>query len=388
MAQTNVSSCVLSIVASFSSGLDVFKQFREKRRRKQRSKSNDKLDAGELRLARSLRQGQEDIGREYLQNVQIAGDYFAVGDVIAQTSLAEVLLKLNTGLVNIISTFLGREKGGVKLNYESLTDLSDSSRLDTCRTLRQLFRRMTQLRTAQVANSSLALQPREPSDPNDEPKRRRKHRKIQGPILARVVIADSSKPSQIAMVKPGERKRKPVSPEASRNNSKAPSVRGTPPPYDAVQMSASVGRLTERCYDNSLVMTNPYQQPHPVLKASPKEITRSADVAKASKLQLHISSPDECAPPVAYPSKPPLETNDRRRRKATPTYYSIASDGTKLGEIPLHKWPVPFDFDEMSITNKQAEFDGYPACRPGDGDGKKKRFGFLRLRLFRRDTTS
>ncbi|KAK4896299.1 hypothetical protein LTR27_005821 [Elasticomyces elasticus] len=372
MAQTNVSSCVLSIVASFSSGLDVFKQFREKRRRKQSYKSNDKLDAGELRLARSLRQGQEDIGREYLQNVKTAGDQFAVGDVIAQTSLAEVLLKLNTGLVNIISTFLAREKGGVKLNYESLTGLSDSSRLDTCRTLRQLFRRMTQLRTAQVANSSLALQPREPSDPNDEPKRRRKHRRIQGPILARVVIADSSKPSQIAMVKPES----------------APSARSTPPPCDAVQMTASVGRLTERCCDDSLVMTKPYQQLHPVLKASPKEITRSADVAKASKVQLHSSSPDECAPPVAYTSKPPLETNDRRRRKATPTYYSIASDGTKLGEMPLHKWPVPFDFDEMSITNKQAELDGYPACLMGDVDGKKKRFGFLRLRLFRRDTTS
>ncbi|KAK5686160.1 hypothetical protein LTS10_002274 [Elasticomyces elasticus] len=385
MAQTNVSSCVLSIVASFSSGLDVFKQFREKRRRKQRSKSNDKLDAGELRLARSLRQGQEDIGREYLQNVRTAGDQFAVGDVIAQTSLAEVLLKLNTGLVNIISTFLGREKGGVKLNYESLTDLSDSSRLDTCRTLRQLFRRMTQLRTAQVANSSLALQPEEPSNPNDEPKRRRKHRRIQGPILARVVIADSSKPSQISMVKPGERKRKPVSSEASRNNSKAPS---TPPPYDAVQMTTSAGRLRELYCDNSLIMTNPYQQPHPVLKASPKEITTSADVAKASKLQLHSSSPDGCAPAVAYRSKPPLETSDHRRRKATPTYYSIASDGTKLGEIPLHKWPVPFDFDEMSITNKQAELDGYPACRSDDVDGKKKRFGFLRLRLFRRDTTS
>ncbi|KAK3618274.1 hypothetical protein LTR56_024763 [Elasticomyces elasticus] len=379
MAQTNVSSCVLSIVASFSSGLDVFKQFREKRKRKQRSKSNDSLNAGELRLARSLRQGQEDIGREYLQNVQIAGDQFAVGDVIAQTSLAEVLLKLNTGLVNIISTFLGREKGGVKLNYESLTGLSDSSRLDTCCALRQLFLRMTQLRTAQVAKSSLALQPRELSDPNDESKRRRKHRRIQGPVLARVVIADSSKPSQIAMVKPGERKRKPASSEASHNNSKAPS---------AEQTTASVGRLTGRCCDNSLVITNPYQQPHHVLKASPQEITKSADVAKASKVQLHSSSPDGCAPPVAYRIKPPLETSDHRRRKATPTYYSIASDGTKLGEIPLHKWQVPFDFDEMSITNKQAELDSYPGCRPGHVDGKKRRFGFLRLRFFRGDTTS
>jgi len=81
MAQTNVSSCVLSIVASYSSGLDVFKQLREKRsRKKQRSRTTAQLGEAEVRLARSLRQGPEDIGREYLKSVQAAGDWFAVGD--------------------------------------------------------------------------------------------------------------------------------------------------------------------------------------------------------------------------------------------------------------------------------------------------------------------
>jgi hypothetical protein len=80
MAHTNVSSCVLSIVASFSSGLDVFKQLREKRRQKRRSKNVNKLDEEEVSLTRSLRQGPEDIGREYQRNIQAAGDQFAVGD--------------------------------------------------------------------------------------------------------------------------------------------------------------------------------------------------------------------------------------------------------------------------------------------------------------------
>jgi len=72
----------------------------------------------------------------------------------------------------------------------------------------------------------------------------------------------------------------------------------------------------------------------------------------------------------------------RNRRKDTPTYYSIASDSTKLGEIPLHKWAVPFDFDAMSLMNKEAELNGWPVC-PLDGeeeDGRKKRrFGLLRI---------
>lgn len=81
MAQTNVSSCVISIIASYTSGLDVFKKFRESRKsRKRRSKKNASVDDEELRLARSLRQGPEDIGREYQRSIQFAGDQFAHGD--------------------------------------------------------------------------------------------------------------------------------------------------------------------------------------------------------------------------------------------------------------------------------------------------------------------
>lgn len=92
MAQTNVSSCVLSIVASFSSGLDVFKKLREKRKRKRSSSRSGHgkrkgrqcdakaVEEEEARLSRSLRQGPEDIGREYAQSVYAVGDGFAIGD--------------------------------------------------------------------------------------------------------------------------------------------------------------------------------------------------------------------------------------------------------------------------------------------------------------------
>lgn len=80
MAHANVAGCVLSIVGSFSNGLDVFKKMREKRLRKKKPKKNDPTDGEEMRLSRSLRQGQEDIGREYQNNVFAAGDRFAIGD--------------------------------------------------------------------------------------------------------------------------------------------------------------------------------------------------------------------------------------------------------------------------------------------------------------------
>lgn len=81
MAQSNVSSCVLSIVASFTSGLDVFKKFKELReKRKRRPRKNASLDDEEVRLARSLRQGPEDIGREYQRSISAVGEHFAQGD--------------------------------------------------------------------------------------------------------------------------------------------------------------------------------------------------------------------------------------------------------------------------------------------------------------------
>ena len=81
MAHTNVSSCVLSIVGSFANSLDVFKRLRDKRGRKRHAKGNQQVtDKEELHLTKSLRQGPEDIGREYQRSIHAAGDQFAVGD--------------------------------------------------------------------------------------------------------------------------------------------------------------------------------------------------------------------------------------------------------------------------------------------------------------------
>lgn len=83
MPDTNVSSCVLNILGSFASSLALFKKVKDKRRKKRRSRKDDRADDEELRLSRSLRQGPEDIGREYQHNVYAAGDQFAIGDGMA-----------------------------------------------------------------------------------------------------------------------------------------------------------------------------------------------------------------------------------------------------------------------------------------------------------------
>lgn len=80
MPDSNVSSCVLNILGSFSSSLNLYKKLREQRRKKKRSKRNGVAEGEELRLSMSLRQGHDDITQEYQQSVYAVGDQFAIGD--------------------------------------------------------------------------------------------------------------------------------------------------------------------------------------------------------------------------------------------------------------------------------------------------------------------
>lgn len=91
MAPTNVSDCVLSIIGVFASGLDVFRRFRElrdedagnnnsRRLRKSKPAVQTKVTEQELLLVRSLRQGPEQIGREYQMCQRSLGDQYATGD--------------------------------------------------------------------------------------------------------------------------------------------------------------------------------------------------------------------------------------------------------------------------------------------------------------------
>ncbi|KAI7141973.1 hypothetical protein KC352_g29337, partial [Hortaea werneckii] len=187
MAQSNVSSCISAIVASYTSGIDVLKRLRRK------SKCLE-VYAGqhdeEARLNRSLQQGPHEIHREYILSIQSTGDEVAVGDAIAQTSLAEILLRFNTGIVQIISYFLEKDNGDiVHLDYRSLTDLSDLARLETCRVLQQLCVRLSQRGSRPLLDSRRAAR--------DENSRRDNGSKISGHSVARVVIQGSSKPPQL-----------------------------------------------------------------------------------------------------------------------------------------------------------------------------------------------
>ncbi|RMY49727.1 hypothetical protein D0863_15061 [Hortaea werneckii] len=442
MAQSNVSSCISAIVASYTSGIDVLKRLRRK------SKCLE-VYAGqhdeEARLNRSLQQGPHEIHREYILSIQSAGDEVAVGDATARTSLAEILLRFNTGIVQIISYFLERDNGDiVHLDYRSLTDLSDLSRLETCRVLQQLCVRLSQRGSRPLLDSRRAAR--------DETSRRDDSSKISGHTVARVVIQGSSKPPQLMFVKPADRGRKP---KPSRTHS-APNYElsaiskpvdtppSSPPPYELYDTHAKPSRAREQHRrqpspklrksrskpSRDEVETHPARADPTQLSATksmpdlhksksrhlksptssqtnlppplPRPRTSHKHLKSPTSSQTHLPSPTSSPRPhtstknlkppppnqshLPPPPSSPRPRNDRIRalRDPVPTYYSQLSDQTKLGEIPLERWPEAFDFEGMEVANREALEKGWPLNRWEEERGVegKRRRGFWGL--FRR----
>jgi hypothetical protein len=76
MAAQTTDSSVFALIGAFTSGLDVFKKLKKKRRKVSEAQLRDE----ELRLRRSLQRGPLDIQQEYSQNYAVQGDRFRQGD--------------------------------------------------------------------------------------------------------------------------------------------------------------------------------------------------------------------------------------------------------------------------------------------------------------------
>lgn len=292
----------------------------------------------------------------------------------AQSSLAEILLRLNTGLVGIITTFLHREKhGNLELDYRSLTDLSEQSREQTVGVLRQLYQRM-------LARRSPARSPALQGKPSDGKAHRssRKHSRVRGPTLARVVIRDSSKPSQIALVRPAEVKRS-LRPSSQSRPAKIP---GTPPLSQASTAIAASQLSLPPTLPPDPLLPKPARPGHTRSKTSPPELAQKPS-RRPRKHQADLDLGETLRATQSTPKLVPA-TLPARRRKETPTFYSAASGSTKLGEIPMHKWAEAYDFDAMSLKNREAMAAGWPRLLEEEDAAveKKKRGGIFRL--FRR----
>ncbi|KAF1936000.1 hypothetical protein EJ02DRAFT_414763 [Clathrospora elynae] len=443
--ETEVASCVSGIIEAFTNGLNIFKRLRERRRKRKARRENqvpDPTSSAESQLSKSLKKGPQDLAERYAECYYGGmGPKFAKGDAIAHASLAETLIKLNTGLVGIITTFLNHDsksgKSHMDLDYKSLTNLSDASRREALQSMTQLYQRLSH---SQPQLYSISAPPcprcgtskhhdcssRSTSPEKEKKKHSSSRQRSSGPVVTRMPTRSSSHP-QLVVVRPVARPKTTRKGSSSSNNSsstKSPPGSGytsplTSPqlkkasmapqlpmyvPVEPFELSSSgiikgtlggpnIGRLRIDSFDDPRPSTWPAQTYSATpLKhhhdPTPKLPTFTPTLRRPSHSSNHQQSKPSIPSKPAHlsSSTPPMSPLPFRRRmdKVTPSSYTFASDSTKLGEIPQRHWTRPYDYGEAERLNAEAAVNGYPNApvaaeeKTEKTEKKKRRFGFLR----------
>lgn len=248
--------------------------------------------------------------------------------------------------------------------------------MQTISVLRQLYQRLASRRlpatVSPVHKIDEKTRAKKPSHRTSSKHTRKRH-----PTLARVLIENSSVPSQIAMVRSSEaRKRRSAthsrsSSEPPKPHSRSASATSTqtlpllPPPYfpsdplpqQATPMFSKPPR--HQCSTNSLI--KPRLKPKQEIPATPaiKDPSPPSNHDIAPKLTTTVSRSDLHKPRILRPN----------------TLYSIDSvrtGSTKLGEIPMHKWAEPWDYEAADIANMKALAGGWPVTGSKEMERPKK----------------
>ncbi|KAH7401509.1 hypothetical protein BKA66DRAFT_508027 [Pyrenochaeta sp. MPI-SDFR-AT-0127] len=416
----DVSNCVSNLIQAFTNGLNIFKRLRERRRKRKARKENQVVDpttSAELQLSKSLRKGPGELAERYAECYHSGiGPRFAKGDSIAHASLAETLIKLNTGLVSIIASFLNHDhksgKGHLDLDYKSLTNLSDASRREALHSMTQLYQRLSysQLQLYNIGSSCprcgsakhVECSSRSASPEKEKKKHTSSRQRISGPVVTKMPIKSSSQPQLVVMRPKNTRKSSNSSNSSGSTKSTSTSAYTSPlasplpkyVPIDPLELQTSgvvkgtlgawpdSGRRRVDSFDDP----RPTTWPHTSVNAAPDHLHHHHHHhTPTPKLPSFTPTPRKNSPNSPQrnkPSSPPPTSPSpvkRRLDKATPSSYTFASDSTKLGEIPQHHWTSPWDYEEAGRLNAEAAVIGLPTIPVADNKSKKKgRFGFLR----------
>jgi hypothetical protein len=435
--EAEVTNCVSNLIHAFSNGLNIFKKLREKRRKRKARKETKPIDAAtsdEVQLSKSLKRGPQELAETYAACYSQTGRSFAKGDgklhleslqvgvtmltsqtAIAHASLAETLMRLNTGLVAIITSFLNHDQKGGKtpltIDYKSLTNLSDASRREALQSMTQLYQRISQsqLQIQHIGPSSCAScgskkhtdcsvrTSTSSSSSKDKKGHTRTRQRVAGPTITRMPIRSSSQP-QLVVVRPKPSRKSSSSKHSSSKTPSPSSSAYTSPltsplplyiaeePFEVdtdgiitgvlgggpVPLPGMTGRRRKDSFNVHDTQPSTWSDPQPAAYKYPYVLQEHLHLP-APKLPTFTSTPRKAPSPPhksatpsprseRHPAPPPVSLPLRRRAdKLTPTCYTFASDSTKLGEIPQRNWTMPWDYEEAERLNSEAVTTKYAA---------------------------
>lgn len=252
------------------------------------------------------------------------------------------------------------------LDYQNLSVLSDATKIQTCQTLSGLRHRLSQqYRSTKVPGNRKEGSPLHTLD-QPQPRSKAKNATKNKPSPGRGQVSNKI---HWAVVR--TRPKHPRKQSASSTGSSG--------------SSAIVASQTPKVRSPQLA-TQPRRKQKPHRVSMPEKRLASAQATPGpSKLALHHAvTPGwfmETSDHTAAPHPNPIPR--RRGKQPTDSFYSFASDSTKIGEIPFHKLPVPFDFEAVERFNESADqAPGMLEQSVNPRQGKKR--GFFAKMLLRR----
>jgi hypothetical protein len=281
---------VSTLLETFARGIAIIKTQRRRRERENLPLEPTHKKA-ESHLSKSLKKNRVTVKDAYGRELSTVGSGFAEGDAEAHSSISAILFRLNAGFVSIIERFT---RGCcTSTDYQVLLNLSNASRMEAINTFEALSTRLSR--------SSPALVPSSPK------------KDIQGAHRRRAKHSASA-----WHLKHGRSK---SSPELSITPLGPATTEGwVRPKYHRKHSSDSrSSKSSERSSPKHSISKPP----------SPLRLPASHPPARIT------APPSKPSPPPPYlPTK--LSKPDQRK-----SFMSFASDSTKLGEIPEHKWTRP-----------------------------------------------
>jgi len=261
----------------------------------------------------------------------------------AHSSISAILFRLNAGFVSIIERFT---RGcSTSTDYQALLNLSNASRMEAINTFEALSKRLSRSSLALVTSSS-----------NRQTQGTHKRKTRHSSSAQHLKHGRSKSSPQLSVTPLGLATTEGwIRPKANRKHS------------SDSRSSKSSGRSSPK-HSNTKAPTPLRLPPSP----APRRITAPAPQPNAipnPSSTPALNTVPQSPPPPYLPTKPPK--HDQRK-----SFMSFASDSTKLGEIPEHKWTRPPGLEEGSypITTY------YPLEPYREPEKQRSRF----MRLFRK----
>ncbi|KAI9670263.1 MAG: hypothetical protein M1831_006477 [Alyxoria varia] len=329
MAGNEIQSSVSSINAAFVSVRDFLTSLGRSNPRSGPKAKQQRVNEG-ARLKKSLTGTPKAIEAEYARGVAAQGKRFQKGDV------------------NVIASFLKEDKktkNKPSIDYPALAVLADSCKIDACCCLRELRTRLTSREKNQPPLSSIRS--------DDKERAPRKPTEIvtsKGVTHGSKIRASRQTQWVVVRSRPRESRKHSSSPSSSAG-SKTLVEAGSNGLASADPRATSEERLptTQTSQWN-------YTLPHHYT------ISRRHDtVDETRKLQrldpersLHVG-PSNYGPDFRV-QRPQVGVSRQRTQRTINSLHSFASDSTKLGEIPLHRYAYTGDMEEEGRANEAHGF--------------------------------